>query len=186
MAPGPGKHIRLDLACEPSATGYALGHAKDVLRGWQVPRDVAGDALVIVDELITNAVRHTGDATEPFDPERGRLKVHGCALELSVMNGSLLISVHDESTRLPALRDDSLDAECGRGLQLVAGLSEGNWGHALLASRDGKPVWARLRLADLARRDSPSTPASQGHPHQGNRRLGPPRPAADGRAVVIV
>ena len=164
MPPNSGYNSRLELACEPSATRYAVGHAKDVLRRWQVPRDVTGDAVLVVDELITNAVRHAGDAAEPFDPERGRPRVRGCALELSVVDGGLLICVHDESTQLPALRGVSLDAECGRGLQLVAGLSEGNWGHA--PSSAGKWVWARLSLGDASRRV-------------------PPRQAADGRVVVI-
>ena len=164
MLPNPGCTSRLELACEPSATRYAVGHAKDVLRRWQVPRDVTGDAVLIVDELITNAVRHAGDAAEPFDPERGRPQVRGCALELSLVDGSLLICAHDGSTRIPVLRGVSLDAECGRGLQVVDGLSEGNWGYTL--SSAGKWVWARLSLGDSARRH-------------------PPRHAADGRVAVI-
>lgn len=162
---------RLELACEPSATRYAVGHARDVLGRWRVPRDVRGDAVLIVDELITNAVRHAGSAAEPFAPERGRPRVRGCALELSVVDGGLLICVHDESTQLPALRGVSLDAEGGRGLQLIAGLSEGNWGHALLAAGAGKSVWARLPLGDAVRRDPPAVPVSQEQPRPGTRRL---------------
>lgn len=173
MATGSGYRSRFELACERSATRYAVGHAKDVLRRWQVDRDVTADAVLIVDELITNAVRHAGSAAEPFDPERGRPRVRGCALELSVADGSLLICVHDESTQLPALRGASPDAECGRGLQLVAGLSEGNWGHTLLEFRAGKSVWARLPLGDVVRRDPPAIPASREHPRPGARRSSP-------------
>lgn len=147
MGPDSGWHSRLDLACEPTATRYALGHAKDVLGRWGVPRGVAEDALVIIDELVTNAVRHAGAAVAPYDPGRGRPKVRLCALALWVADDDLHISVYDQSSRRPVLREVSLDAEDGRGLQLVSGLSEGNWGYALLSPLPGKVIWARLPIA---------------------------------------
>ncbi len=136
---------RLDLACEPSATRYAVAHATEVLRTWGVPREVAADARLIVDELVTNAVRHAGAQAAPFQPEQGRPSVRSCGLALWAHSGHLVISVYDEVDQLPILRDLSLDAESGRGLQLVAGLSEGNWGCSVLRPRPGKLVWARLQ-----------------------------------------
>lgn len=143
----PGPHqSRLNLACEPSATRYARQHAKDILLRWGVPRAVTDDALLIVDELVTNAVRHAGSAAEPFDPRRGQPKVRGCALSLWIVNGELLISVYDQNNQRPVLREFSLDAENGRGLQLVAGLSGGAWGYTFLPAEPGKLIWAKLTI----------------------------------------
>lgn len=138
-------HSGLDLVCDPSATRRAVAHAADVLRDWGVPRNVAADAVLIVDELVTNAVRHSGAATE-----RGRPGVGSCGLGLWTYRGHLVICVHDETDQVPVLRDVSLDAENGRGLQIVAGLSEGVWGYAVQPSQRGKLVWAQLPLPNRA------------------------------------
>ena len=144
MGPNSSRQSRLDLACEPSATRYAVIHATDVLRAWGVPREVAADALLIVDELVTNAVRHAGPQAAQLQPEQGQPKVRGCSLTLWTHNDHLVVSVYDKTDQLPVLQDQSLNAESGRGLQLVAGLSEGNWGCTVLRPRPGKLVWARL------------------------------------------
>lgn len=49
-------HSRLELSCEPSAARWARVHAEDVFRQWSIPDAPAGDALLIVSELVTNAV----------------------------------------------------------------------------------------------------------------------------------
>jgi serine/threonine-protein kinase RsbW len=119
---------RLDLACEPSAMRFARAHARDVLLRWDVPRGVYGDALLIVAELATNAVRHTGGPPTPYDPDHGRPRVRGCALSLLVAGRDLYIAFHDEGDRPPVLREGPSLEENGRGLQLVAGLTGGAWG----------------------------------------------------------
>lgn len=165
MTLGSGHHSRLELACEPSATRYALQHARDALPRWGMPRVVTDDALLIVDELITNAVRHAGGTAEPFDPGRGQPRVRGCELTLLVVSGQLSISVYDQNSRCPVLRDISLDAEGGRGLQLVAGLSDGNWGYLPASHRPGKLVWARLAIpGGAAPRPGPAGTAGQDRP----------------------
>lgn len=138
-------HTRLDLPSAPSATRAARLHAEDVLRAWRVPSGAMGDALVIVDELVTNAVRHADPqppgGQEPFaGPEGG---VRGCALNLQLVPGNLLIVVHDHDRRPPVLHKPSDDAESGRGLLLVAGLSA-DWGYAFPSRAPGKFVWARV------------------------------------------
>ncbi|WP_405583317.1 ATP-binding protein [Streptomyces sp. NBC_01190] len=145
-APGLSFHSRLDLACDPSATRHAVAYASNVLRAWDVPRDVAADALLIVDELVTNAVRHAGASTEPFELEGDRLRAGNCGLGLWTCCGHLLIGVHDETDQVPILREVSLDAENGRGIQIVAGLCNGAWGYTVQPSQPGKLVWAQLPL----------------------------------------
>jgi len=148
-APGFSFHSRLDLACDPLATRHAVAHASDVLRNWDVPSNVAADALLIVDELVTNAVRHSGVSTEPSEAERGRPRVGGCGLALWTHSGHLVICVHDEADQVPVLREVSLDAENGRGLQIVAGLCNGAWGYTVQPSQPGKLVWAQCALKTL-------------------------------------
>lgn len=180
-----GFQSTLDLACESSATRYALAHARDVLRRWGLLRSVVADALVIVDELVTNAVRHAGaDFAEPFDPSGGQPKVRMCALFLWVATHELVICVRDQNDQLPVLRDVSLDAENGRGLQLVAGLSEGRWGYAVVAPRPGKVVWARLTVEGSTVRQQPSASADREGLAPGHRGLQDPRSVSDWRDAV--
>ena len=152
-ASGFSFHSRLDLACDPLATRHAVTHASGVLRDWDVPRNVAADALLIVDELVTNAVRHSGVSTEASEAERGRPTAGSCGLALWTFGDHLVICVHDEADQVPVLREVSLDAENGRGLQIVAGLCNGAWGYTVQPSQPGKRVWAHLPLPN---RTSPS------------------------------
>lgn len=135
---------RLDLACEPGAVRHARRHARDVLREWGVPDEVLYDALTIVAELATNAVRHAGTGSGPRAPEQGSTAPPVCTLDLRIHDGRLYVAVYDGSRRAPVLRPPSDDAENGRGLRLVAGLSDGAWGFVHTANRPGKLVWARL------------------------------------------
>ena len=62
-----------------------------------------------------------------------------CQTELSV-----LCAVTDPSDQGPCLREPDYEAEGGRGLQVVQGVSE-MWGWAPLETR-GKAVWAAFAL----------------------------------------
>ncbi len=83
-------------------------------------------ALLVVSELVTNAVRQ-GD---------GPVRV-----TLEAADSSLLVEVFDNGHRLPTLGDPDLDSPGGRGLHLIDALSE-SWG--VREELDGKTVWARL------------------------------------------
>lgn len=151
MTPGSCFHSVLTLACEPSAVRYARGHAEAVLRDWRLPEGVAYDALTVVAELASNAVRHAGAEAQPFTPDHGQPRALCCQLSLWLANGRLRISMYDESERPPVLRPRSTDAENGRGLQLVAGLSRDAWGYELAVPGHGKTVWAELPSVDQLR-----------------------------------
>ena len=168
MAFGTGPlHSSLDLACEPSAVRYARVHTEDVLRTWGVRSDVADDALLVVAELATNAIRHAGGPTEPFSPEQGQPKVRMCAVLLWLQCSHLYVSVYDQDRRPPVLCNAAADAESGRGLQLVAGLSGGQWGYTLLSPGPGKFVWARLANPEITATEEASSAALQPVPGQG-------------------
>jgi anti-sigma regulatory factor (Ser/Thr protein kinase) len=90
-------------------------------------QDVSIDALAVVDELTSNALRH-GEA--PY-----RVRLHRTP-------GRLRVEVADGSTVPAAPR--SPDADGGRGLPLVQAYSLG-WGQE--PHGGGKVVWAELDLA---------------------------------------
>jgi anti-sigma regulatory factor (Ser/Thr protein kinase) len=146
MTPDSRPFSRLDLACEPSSIRYARRHAEDTLERWGVPEETVCDALTIVSELATNAVRHTGPSIEPSAPSGGQSEVRQCSLMLWTAASRLYVSVWDENPAPPVLRAVSDYAETGRGLQLVSTLSGGSWGYEQTPERPGKRVWAALRL----------------------------------------
>lgn len=158
-----GRSSRLDLACEPSAVHFAKSHTEDILKQWRMPEEVSYDALTVVTELTSNAVRYAGCPAVPFDPEQGQPPtVRRCAVSLWVTNTRLYVGVWDESLSPPVLQPISDDAEGGRGIRVVAGLSEGLWGHARTKA-PGKIVWAALPLpVEYRRRLSAIGSLSQG------------------------
>ncbi|MGW7276159.1 ATP-binding protein [Streptomyces sp. NPDC054864] len=101
-----------------------------LLQAWECPPGVVDAAMLLVTELVTNAVQHT-DAPHI-----------GCSVSLH--SGVLTVSVIDTgavpgSAPVPAQPDDL--EESGRGLLLVSALST-DWGTRCTA--EGREVWARL------------------------------------------
>jgi anti-sigma regulatory factor (Ser/Thr protein kinase) len=121
----------LELAPLPGAIPCARLHAVHVLHEWGL-REFAEDAALIVSELMTNAA----DASMAL-PDRPPI-----TLRLLASDKSLVIEAWDHSPRDLEPREAGPDAECGRGLAVVAALSE-RWGW----ERTGyhrKVVWAEL------------------------------------------
>jgi anti-sigma regulatory factor (Ser/Thr protein kinase) len=87
--------------------------------------EMAGDARLVVSELVTNAVRHAGQPTR---------------LRLLHRASYLVCVVFDPERQPPMVTDADHFAESGRGLRLVESLSC-SWGWKLLDG-DGKLVWA--------------------------------------------
>ncbi|MEU8708453.1 ATP-binding protein [Streptomyces sp. NPDC048565] len=106
---------------------------RDRLRAWKLSGDTCGDAALLVSELTTNAVLHTGT---------GHVL---CGLTLTGDERRLRIEVHDEGSDPlpPSERRAGLDEECGRGLFLVSQLAY-SWGSARSTRCEGKVVWAEL------------------------------------------
>jgi len=96
--------------------------------------DVAG----VVSELLTNAFRHA--LQQPFDmswpDEPGRIR-----LGLLSVGYVVLCAVTDPSSQAPVLRQPDWLDESGRGLHLVASLSD-DWGYCAVPHQRGKVVWA--------------------------------------------
>lgn len=125
-------------ASSPLDTGLACRSAREftgqILRGWGLP-EMAGDAAVIVSELVTNALRH-GLRDLGAVPDQVELIWWRRA-------GQVICMVTDPGTEPPVMieQPDPL-AEEGRGLHVVDALSA-TWGWAMLSSCR-KAVWATL------------------------------------------
>nr|WP_315986958.1 ATP-binding protein [Streptomyces sp. me109] len=146
--------VRVALPGTPLAPGAARGLVSEALADWAalalpgavtVDERLRDDAVVIVSELVTNAVVHAGTDVELQ-----------CRLETGDDGGAatlraVIIEVSDHHPSR-AVREDAAERpygtpEYGRGLRLVAALSEA-WG---ITYRTGvKTVWARLPVDGAA------------------------------------
>ncbi|MGI5452337.1 ATP-binding protein [Streptomyces sp. CA-249302] len=102
------------------------------LTDWLLPGELCADAVLLVSELVTNAVRHTLSA---------RIL---CGIGL-VGDGRVRLEVHDHDYTggdLPRC-DPGPDDEGGRGLLLVEQLADA-WGVDRSRLTGGNAVWATL------------------------------------------
>jgi anti-sigma regulatory factor (Ser/Thr protein kinase) len=106
---------------------------------------LADDAVIVADELVTNAVVHAGTTVELLFRLEEAAEDEAAALVLEVADHHPTRSVRsDRPGPVPAADPDD-PAEVGRGLQVVAALAE-RWG---ITYRTGlKTVWARLPVDD--------------------------------------
>ncbi|MFF4560279.1 SpoIIE family protein phosphatase [Streptomyces sp. NPDC001435] len=116
-----------DLASDPALVGEVRAGAVRQLADWGLD-ETAFAAELILSELVTNAVRHGAG------PIRVRL-LHG---------RNLICEVSDTSNTAPHLRRAATTDEGGRGLFLVAQLSQ-SWGTRYTSQ--GKVIWAECALA---------------------------------------
>ncbi|MGI8328855.1 ATP-binding protein [Actinomadura scrupuli] len=142
------EHLLMPMLASPATAGLARTLAEQRLCKWDCSH-ISDDALLVVTELITNAIRETP----------------GQEIKLALRReaGAVVIGVWDRSPRPPRpappvepvldgldLSEHDFDTDGGRGLHLVAALSAG-WGHQpdpidpATGRLPGKWVWARLR-----------------------------------------
>ncbi|WBB63105.1 ATP-binding protein [Streptomyces sp. WMMC500] len=119
-----------ELVARAEAAAEARAHARRVLGRWRLCDDVCGAAQVVVSELVTNAVLYADGGRIVC---RLALRAPGVRVEVRDQGGSFAVPI-----RTFAGPED----ECGRGLGLVAALSEA-WGTE--PSGAGYLVWATLR-----------------------------------------
>jgi len=130
----PNRHCAVELQALPSRIGQVRRIVTAHLRYWQLDPLIDRAALGVT-ELLANVHRHAR-------PDKT------CVVELELLLGQLTVSVRDRDPRLPVLTApddlDSIDtlATCGRGLAMVAAVSE-SWG-ARPEGEDGKVVWFTL------------------------------------------
>jgi serine/threonine-protein kinase RsbW len=123
-------HQVFDLPAFTTSAAEARSRTLAWLFRHSVGQDAAQDMALIVSELVTNAIVHSGSS------------IITCALRLS--DGLVRIEVSDQggSPVEPAVCELDLD-DSGRGLLLVSALAEA-WG-VIPAFPQGKTVWATVR-----------------------------------------
>jgi anti-sigma regulatory factor (Ser/Thr protein kinase) len=118
------------------AVRQARRAAADILTRWKCDADSIEDAVLIVSEIVTNAVRHCAGPVQ---------------LRLSRSDSYIRVEVSDSSPDEPRLIHAKPDDESGRGLRIINQLAT-RWGFR--PTHHGKQVWADLpyRVAAAARR----------------------------------
>ena len=96
------------------------------------------DIVIVVSELLTNALRHALPRSGDSWPGGGRPR-RPIRLGLLQPGPCVLCAVADPSKLAPAPQAPSTLAETGRGLHIICALSD-QWGYA--PSDSGKVVWA--------------------------------------------
>src|SRR5215831_11029586 len=182
VVPPAGTGVAPDTADRPAVVAAALADggccawplpadatcaavARDVFREVAatlfLPRELASDGLLMTSELAANTLHAHGSIE--FDGA-GAWPIAGAPelwiyLRRAAGGWELAVKVFDS---LSGWKDDlalapgatGADAESGRGLQVVAELSAGRWGHHLTRSRfggwqvPGKAVWFALPMPD--------------------------------------
>lgn len=129
---GDPAHEEVRLPSRPESAATARRLTQTVLqKQWSLSPQLAEHAVLLVSELVGNAVRHTGART--------------FGLRMLRRRGWIRIEVRDPSRGLPCLMPvHELDVS-GRGLFLVDKLSD-RWGVDLLPR--GKTTWFEMRVTD--------------------------------------
>ncbi|MFD3512056.1 ATP-binding protein [Streptomyces sp. NPDC058657] len=154
--------VQLEVGADPAEVGRARRWARSRLVGCGIDADepVAETLVLLISELVTNAVVHTGcpavlrmlfpggegadgrgtgsgagsGAPDPGGPGEGTAPgVSGC--------GMVRVEVADVSARPPRPRHAEGDDTNGRGLELVDGLAD-RWGWQ--AEGSGKRIWCEV------------------------------------------
>lgn len=129
MGPGGGRPGSVHDLDSAKRARVAL---QDVLASDAVHPEVIANALLVLSEIVSNAIRHAGtDFT----------------VRAEVKGNTLRVEVLDYDTRPPALQILDGDSTSGRGLHIVAQIAKGwGWSAAERDTASGKLVWAELPL----------------------------------------
>ncbi|HVB41366.1 MAG TPA: ATP-binding protein [Streptosporangiaceae bacterium] len=155
-------YCRCLLGLGPESAKAARDFTTATLRDWRLD-SLVQEAVLIASELVTNAIRHgasccaangAGQAlaalaqaqAELAQAELAQAELAQAQVELAWRRQAsrLVCVVTDQSARPPVLAPADIDAESGRGLQIVQALAA-SWGWMMLGSRQ-KAVWAALLL----------------------------------------
>jgi hypothetical protein len=121
----------VELQALPSRIGQVRRILSAQLRYWHLD-PLIDRATLGVTELLSNVHRHA-------QPDKT------CTVQIELLLDRLTVSVRDHDPRLPVVENADPLATCGRGLAMVAAVSE-SWG-ARPDGEDGKVVWFSLPTA---------------------------------------
>lgn len=125
--------VQLEIRPDPAEVGRARRWARSRLAGCGIEADepLAETLILLVSELVTNAVVHTGC------PAVLRLSLPDVVTE----SATVRLEVADTSCKAPVPRCADGDETGGRGLALVDGLAD-RWGWS--AEGTGKRIWCEI------------------------------------------
>ncbi|MFI2436873.1 ATP-binding protein [Streptomyces sp. NPDC018693] len=124
--------LNLSLPATPTAVASARHQAAGAIQGWQADLDdeAVHTAELVISELVTNAVRYA-DCGE-------------VSLEVRLIKAVLRVEVCDSSPVLPRPDFPDEHSENGRGLFLVAALTDR---YGAEPTPTGKRCWAEIALS---------------------------------------
>ncbi|MFF5589197.1 ATP-binding protein [Streptomyces hygroscopicus] len=131
MISRPSRHCTVELQALPSRIGQVRRIVSAQLRYWHLDPLIDPAALGVT-ELLTNVHRHA-------EPDKQ------CTVEIALLPDRLTVSVRDQDPRLPRLRACDPVSTHGRGLALVAAVSQ-SWGMHARDDGSGKVVWFTLAV----------------------------------------
>ncbi|WP_369393341.1 ATP-binding protein [Streptomyces sp. CG1] len=140
----------IELPAVLTAPREARAFTRRSLRRWGAAEDLVEAAVLVVCELVTNAVCHGSQA--PLDKRRRvahpdeRGPESSITLTLGLRPDELHAEVHDQSPDLPIPRSAGHDDDCGRGLAIVSALA-GSWTSGW---QPGGGKWVRACLPRVA------------------------------------
>ncbi|MEU0244796.1 ATP-binding protein [Streptomyces sp. NPDC006235] len=131
----PGRTHWLELPSHRTSVRVARHATQARLASWRIPDDVCANAVLLVSELVTNAVLHTPGAWVLCGVGRRT-------------QGRFRLEVHDGDLTGRGIPDHcpGLDDEGGRGLLLVREIAD-SWGVTRSPLTGGNAVWASLATA---------------------------------------
>lgn len=130
---GPASELRRTLPPTAESATVARWLVSDLLRDAGTDPDAVDTAALLTTELVSNAIRHTGDEL---------------TLTVRLESGVLRVGVADTSHRRPQLVQAGSRDTSGRGLHLVAALAD-RWGVDPDGRGLGKTVWYELAAPAL-------------------------------------
>ncbi|MEH0416503.1 ATP-binding protein [Streptomyces sp. B21-083] len=136
ISPSRPRLLQVALPAHPSGAARIRRTVAGHLTRWQLSH-LVDDAVLATDELFANAVSHAG--TGPAD---------SIALVMEHTEHELRVTLSDPSPLLPRPRTPGTSAESGRGLSIVAALTDG-WGTAPPdPGTPGKKVWFSMSTGE--------------------------------------
>ena len=118
------------LLSEPASAGAGRRAVSQVLAHWGVAAEIVSDAVLVVSELVTNAVLHAPGSA-------------ALTLDLALAAGVLRVALSDSNPAPPRRRTPSRQDEGGRGIGILDTLAS-RWG---VADRPGgKALWFEIDL----------------------------------------